>query len=60
MRVVTFKVDEKLLERLDSFAKLEGVSRSEVIREAIKLYLYLYEKYEKKVSPKPKIVRLTS
>lgn len=55
MRVVTFKVDEELLERLDGFARLKGVTRSEVIRKAIELYLKL-EDY--KVKPQPKIVRL--
>ena len=41
MRVVTFKVEEDLLEKLDSFARLEGVTRSEIIRKAIELYLRL-------------------
>ncbi|ALL01935.1 Ribbon-helix-helix protein, copG family [Pyrodictium delaneyi] len=57
MRVITFKADEELLERLDMFARLKGVTRSEVIRRAIELYLKL-EDY--KVQPEPKIVRLTS
>ncbi len=57
MRVVTFKADDELLERLDYYARLKGVTRSEVIRKAIELYLKL-EDY--KVSPKPKIVRLMS
>ena len=57
MRVVTFKADEELLERLDSFARIKGVTRSEVIRRAIELYLRL-EDY--KVQPQPKIIRLTS
>jgi predicted transcriptional regulator len=57
MRVITFKADEELLERLDMFARLKGVTRSEIIRKAIELYLKL-EDY--KVQPQPKIVRLTS
>ena len=57
MRVITFKADEELLERLDSFARVKGVTRSEVIRRAIELYLKL-EDY--KVQPQPRIVRLTS
>ena len=57
MRVVTFKVDEELLERLDGFARLKGVTRSEVIRKAIELYLKL-EEY--KVKPEPKVIRLLS
>ena len=39
MKVVTFKIDEKLLEKLDEYARLKGVTRSEVIRKAIELYL---------------------
>jgi len=57
LRVVTFKVDEDLLERLDLFAKAKGVTRSEVIRKAIELYLKLEEF---KITPKVKIIRLES
>ncbi len=57
MRVITFKADEELLERLDTFARLKGVTRSEVIRKAIELYLKL-EDY--KVQPQPKIIRLNA
>ena len=57
MRVITFKADEELLERLDSYARMKGVTRSEVIRKAIELYLKL-EDY--KVQPQPKVIRLTS
>jgi len=57
MRVVTFKADEELFEKLDSLARLKGVSRSEVIRKAIELYLKLEDH---RVRPQPKIVRLTS
>ncbi len=57
MRVVTFKIDEDELERLDSFARLKGWTRSEVIRKALDLYLRL-EEY--KVQPRYKIVRLLS
>lgn len=39
MRVITFKVDESLLEELDRFAKIFGVSRSEIIRNALSNYL---------------------
>lgn len=35
MRVVTFKIDEELLERLDSIAMRLGIPRSELIREAL-------------------------
>lgn len=57
MRVITFKADEDLLEKLDSLARLKNVSRSEIIRKALELYLRL-EEY--RVEPKPKIVRLYS
>ncbi len=35
VRVVTFKIDEELLERLDMLAMKLGIPRSELIREAI-------------------------
>ena len=57
MRVVTFKVGEDLLERLDSLARLKGVPRSELIRRAIELYLRMEEKRQ---TIQPRIVRLTS
>jgi len=57
MRVITFKVDEELLERLDYYARLKGVTRSEVIRKAIELYLKLDEY---KVRPQPRIIRLNA
>ncbi len=57
MKVVTFKIDDDLLEKLDSYARLKGVTRSEVIRKAIELYLKI-EDYE--IKPKPRIVRLLS
>ena len=57
MRVITFKIDNDLLYRLDSYARLKGVTRSEVIRKAIELYLKL-EDY--KVQPQPKVIKLTS
>ncbi len=39
MRVVTFKLPDDLLEELDRYALSAGVSRSEVIRDAIMVYL---------------------
>lgn len=44
MRVVTFKVDEELLEKLDLFCINNRLFRSEVIRKAIKLYLSMSTK----------------
>ena len=39
MRVVTFKIDEDLLQKLDVYALNNRLSRSDVIREAIEFYL---------------------
>ncbi len=39
LRVVTFKLDEDLLQKLDLYAVNARVTRSEVIREALKLFL---------------------
>jgi len=55
VKVVTFKVDEELLERLDEYARLKGVTRSEVIRKAIELYLRVEGK---RLAPQPRIVRI--
>ena len=57
MRVVTFKIDEDLLERLDSMARLKGVPRSEIIRRAIEIYLRMEESKQR---IEPRIIRLTS
>ncbi len=52
MRIITFKIDDELLERLDIVAHESGVSRSEVIRKALILYL---SKAEKEIARKPRI-----
>ncbi|AAY80724.1 ribbon-helix-helix protein, CopG family [Sulfolobus acidocaldarius] len=39
MRVITFKVDEDLLQELDLYAINSKSSRSEIIREALIRYL---------------------
>jgi metal-responsive CopG/Arc/MetJ family transcriptional regulator len=39
MRIVTFKLEEELLRQLDLYCINNKQVRSEVIREAIKLYL---------------------
>jgi len=39
IRVVTFKVDEEVVEELDRLAKRRRLTRSELIREAIERYL---------------------
>lgn len=52
MRVVTFKIEEDLLERLDEYAELTGESRSEVIRRALELLLYGAEEKIKPIAKK--------
>ncbi|ADB87175.1 ribbon-helix-helix protein, CopG family [Saccharolobus islandicus] len=44
MRIVTFKIDEQLLQQLDLYCINNAKERSEVIREAIKLYLLIKKK----------------
>ncbi len=39
MRIVTFKVDEELLKVLDLYCVNNKLHRSEIIRDAIRLYL---------------------
>ncbi len=50
MKVVTFKIDDEVLEELDAVASKLGISRSEVIRCAISEYLMKYR------APKPPII----
>lgn len=35
LRIVTFKVDETFLDLIDSYALRKGISRSQVIRQAL-------------------------
>ncbi len=46
MRIVTFKLEEDLLERLDKYARNKGKTRSEVIRRALELYLMMEDHRE--------------
>ena len=39
MRVVTFKLKDEELEELDRFAARSGLTRSDVIRRAIRAYI---------------------
>ena len=43
MRVVTFKLEEEILEKVDRIARREGMTRSEFIRKAIVTYIENYE-----------------
>mgnify|MGYP001772526099 CR=1 FL=1 len=38
-RVVTFKIEEELLDKLDRYATRNGLNRSQAIRKAIELLL---------------------
>ena len=42
LRVITFKLDESLLEKLDRIALRERKNRSDIIREAIEEYILRY------------------
>ncbi|WP_218260379.1 ribbon-helix-helix protein, CopG family [Saccharolobus shibatae] len=44
MRVITFKIDEELLTKLDLYCINNRLYRSEVIRDAIELYLSMSHK----------------
>ena len=56
MRVVTFKIDEDTLEELNFLALKLGMSRSELIRQAIQLFLKMHRN---RIAP-PRVVRLNS
>ena len=43
MRVVTFKLEEEILEKVDRIARREGMTRSEFIRKAIVTFIERYE-----------------
>ncbi len=54
-RIVTFKMPDEMLERLDAYASRRGMARSEVIREAI-IALLARETYGASKTNKPMIV----
>jgi metal-responsive CopG/Arc/MetJ family transcriptional regulator len=39
LRIITFKLDDELLEKIDIYAQRVGVTRSEFIRQAILMYI---------------------
>lgn len=39
LRVITFRVPDRLLEKLDKYAQKKGLERSVVIRQALTWYL---------------------
>ncbi|MCD6195795.1 MAG: CopG family transcriptional regulator [Thermoprotei archaeon] len=48
LRVISFKADEKLLEKIDKYSAELGLTRSEFIRMAVEKYIYLLGKLEEK------------
>jgi len=48
---VSFKIEEEALEHLDRIAERLGVSRSQLIKEAIRLYLEALEKGSEEKKP---------
>ena len=54
-KVITLKIEEDLLRELDKAAALKHITRSELIRRAIRWYLKEYGE-----TPEPKIVKLES
>jgi len=50
MRIVTFKLEEELLQQLDLYCINNKLDRSSVIREAIEFYLSNYKSIEEKYS----------
>jgi len=57
MKVVTFKIGEYMLSKIDTIARIKGVTRSDVIRQAIELYIKLTDYREQ---PPYKYVKLLS
>jgi len=51
--LINFKIEKDLLTALDSFANKKGWNRSMVIREAIKTYIMIYGKKDKKLKKFP-------
>ena len=55
-RVITVKIDKETLEKLEFWSRVEGVTRSELVRQAIRHYLRHLERARRK----PKTIILTS
>jgi metal-responsive CopG/Arc/MetJ family transcriptional regulator len=52
LRIITFKIDEETLMRLDVVSRKTGIVRSELIRKAIEIYL---NKIGNELEQKPRI-----
>ncbi|GEM_PF-3599486 len=57
LKLVSIKIEDEVVEQLDEVARKKNTSRSQVIREAIELYLELEDSRHQ---PQPRIVRLLS
>ena len=53
-KVVTLKIEEDLFKELDKCATQKNITRSELIRRAIRWYLWYLKEYGE--TPEPKIV----
>ncbi len=53
-KAITVSVPEELQDDLDKYAQAEGLSRSEVVKESLKEYLFVrkFRKLRKKMMPK--------
>ncbi len=58
MRVITFKADEELIEKVDLIAKRSGRSRSDIIRYAILTYIRDIESSQEKIVKNKKWERI--
>lgn len=56
MKIITFKIDEELLEKIDVVAQETNTTRSEVIRKAIIMYLSKVEKETATKRPRIRII----
>ena len=55
-RVITVKIDDRMWKQLELWARIEGISKGELVRRAIEYYLRLLRSER----ATPKIVVLTS
>jgi len=57
LKIITFKIDEELLERIDLLAQETGTNRSDIIRKAIILYVNKMEKEAMTKKPRIRIIK---
>jgi len=57
LHVVTFKAQDELIDTIDELASRLGITRSELIRRALDLFI---KHYEHKLRPQPRVVVLNS